>query len=162
MTAASIPVTIQQNTQPIVVQLEDDVLSLIPETTHMNKPITIVENIENSLAKNITDPSKCEIAPSCMDACGSGPEPSCMSIPSPIQDVNNLDFSQSDDTLRDQDEETLQQVLDRVYETKIAELKNELKECQAKAALKDEENKTFRAELLNWVNRWKDMNMKNN
>ena len=96
--SVSIPVNIQQNTQPIVVQLEYDVLSLIPETMHMNKPITIVENLENSLAKNITDPSKCEIAPSCMDACGSCPEPSCMSIPSPVQDVNNLDFSQSNDT----------------------------------------------------------------
>ena len=158
----SIPVNIQQNTQPIVVQIDDDVLSLIPETTHMNKPITIVENLEKSLAKKITDPSKCEIAPSCMDACGSGLEPSCMSIPSPVQDVSNLDFLQSDDTLHDQDEETLQQVLDRVYETKIAELKNELKECQADAALKDEENKTFREELLNWVNRWKNMNLKKN
>ena len=91
--SVSIPVNIQQNTQPIVVQLEDDVLSLIPETTHMNKPITIVENIEKLFSKNITNPSKCEIAPSCMDACGSGPEPSCMSILSLVQDVNNLDFS---------------------------------------------------------------------
>ena len=128
----------------------------------MNKPITIVENLEKLLAKNIIDPSKCEIETSCMDSCGSGPDPSCMSIPSPVQDVNNHDFSQSDDTLRDQDEETIQQVLDRVYETKIAELKNELKECQADVALKDEENKTFRAELLNCVNRWKNMNLKKN
>ena len=78
----SIPVNIQQNTEAIFVQLEDDVLSLIAETMHMNKPITIVENLEKPLAKNITDPSKCEIAPSCMDACGSIHEPSCMSIPS--------------------------------------------------------------------------------
>ena len=28
--------------------------------------------------------------------------------------------------------------------------------------LKEEENKTFGAELLNWVNRWKDMNLKKN
>ena len=56
----------------------------------MNKPITIMENLEKSLAKNIIDPSKFEIAPSCMDACGSGHEPSCMSIPSPVQDVNDL------------------------------------------------------------------------
>ena len=47
----SIPINIQQNTQPIIVQLEDDVLSLIPETTHMNKSITIVDNLEKSLAK---------------------------------------------------------------------------------------------------------------
>ena len=126
-TIASILVTIQQNTQPIVVQLEDDVSSLIPETMHMNEPIPIVENLEKSLAKKIIDPSRFEMAPSFMDACGSGPEPSFMSIPSPVQDVNNINSSQSDDSFHDQDEETLQQVLDRVYETKIAELKNEFK-----------------------------------
>ena len=124
-TTASVLVTTQQNAQPVIVQLEDDVSSLIPETTHMDEPIPIEENHEKSLAKTITQPSKFEAAPSCMDACGSGPEPSFISIPSPYQDVNNLDSSQSDDTFRDQDEETLQQVLDRVYETKIAELKNE-------------------------------------
>ena len=97
-----------------------------------------------------------------MDSCGSGPRPSFMSIPSSVQDVNNLNSSQYDDSFHDQDEETLQQVLDRVNETKIIELKNELKECQANAALKDEENKTFREELLNWVNRWKDMKVKKN
>ena len=97
-----------------------------------------------------------------MDACGSGPEPSFMSIPSLDQDVNNLDSSQSDDSCHDKEEETLQQVLDRVYETKIAELKNELKDCEANTDLKDEENKTFREELRNWVNRWKDMNLNKN
>ena len=71
-----------------------------------------------------------------MNACGSGPKPSFMSIPSPVQDLNNLNYSQYDDSFHDQDEETLQQVLDRVYETKIAELKKELKEWQANAALK--------------------------
>ena len=123
VTIASILVTIQYNAQPVVVQLEDDVSYLIPETTHMDEPILIEENHEKTLAKNITEPSKFEAAPSCMDACGSGPEPSFISIPSPDQDVNNLDSSQSDDSCRDQEEETLQQVLDRVYETKIAELK---------------------------------------
>ena len=81
---ASVPVTIQQNAQPFVVQIEDDVSSLIPETTHMNEPIPIVENLEKSLAKKITDPNEFEITPSFMDACGSGPEPSFMSIPSPV------------------------------------------------------------------------------
>ena len=146
----------------MIVHLEDDVPSLVTKTTHIDEPILIENNRENSLAKNITDPGKFETALSCMDACGSGPEPSFMSIPSPDQDVNNLDSSQSNDSCRDKEEETLQQVLDRVYETKIAELKNELKECQANAALKDEENKTFRVELLNWVNIWKDMNLKKN
>ena len=88
------------------------------------------------------------MAPSFMDACGSGPEPSFMSIPSMVQNVNKLNSSQFNDSFHDQGEETLQQVLDRVYETKIIELKKELKECQAKAALKDEENKTFREDLL--------------
>ena len=101
MTTASIPVTIQQNTQPIVVQLEDDFSYLILETMHMNEPIPIVENLEKSLAKNITDPSKFEIAPSFMDACGSGPKPSFMSIPSLVQDVNNLNSYQSDDSFHD-------------------------------------------------------------
>ena len=49
-----------------------------------------------------------------------------------------------------------------MHACKIAELKNELKEYQANTALKDEENKTFRVELLNWINRWKDMNIKKN
>ena len=42
---SSIPITIQQNTKPIVVELEDDVLSLIPEETHINEHIPIMENI---------------------------------------------------------------------------------------------------------------------
>ena len=41
-------------------------------------------------------------------------------------------------------------------------LKNELKQCQANAALKEVENKTFREELLNWINRWKEVNIKKN
>ena len=70
-TLSSIPITIQQNTQPIVIQLEDDVLSSIPEATHINEPIPVVENIEKPLAKKITDSSEFEIALSFMDACGS-------------------------------------------------------------------------------------------
>ena len=128
----------------------------------MNEPIPIVENLEKSLAKNIIDPSRFVMAPSFMDACGSRPKPWFMSIPSPVQAVNNINPSQSNDSFHDQDEETLQQVLDRVYETKIVELKNELKECQANAALKDEENKKFMAQLLDWVNIWKYMNLKKN
>ena len=92
-TTTFVPVTTQHNAQPVVVQLEDDVSSLIPKTTHMDEPIPIDENHEKSLAKSITEPSKFEAAPSCMDDCGSGPEPSFMRIPSPDQDVNNLDSS---------------------------------------------------------------------
>ena len=85
ITTASIPVTTQQNARPVIVQLEDDVSSLIPKTTHMDEPILIEKNHEKSLAKSITEPSKFDPAPSCMDVCGYGPEPSFMSIPSPIK-----------------------------------------------------------------------------
>ena len=69
----------------------------------MDEPIPIEENREKSLAKSITEPSKFEAAPSCMDACGSGHEPSFISIPSPDQDVNNLDSSQSDDSCHEKE-----------------------------------------------------------
>ena len=123
----TIPTASVQNARLVIVHLEDYVSSLVPETMHIDEPILIENNHENSLAKNFTEPGKFETAPSCMDACGSGPEPSFMSIPSPDQVVNNLDSSQLDDSCHDKEEETLQQVLNRVYETKIAELKNELK-----------------------------------
>ena len=79
-------------------------MSLIPEATHINEPIPVLENLEKLLVKKITDPSEFEIAPSFMDAYGSGPEPSFMSIPSPVQDLNNLNSSQFDDSFHDQDE----------------------------------------------------------
>ena len=41
-------------------------------------------------------------------------------------------------------------------------MKDELKQCRSNAALIEEENKTFREELLNWINRWKEMNIKKN
>ena len=41
-------------------------------------------------------------------------------------------------------------------------MKGELKQCQSNATLIEEENKTFREELLNWINRWKEMNIKKN
>ena len=91
---ASIPTATQQGTRPVIVHLEDDVPSLVPKTTHIDEPILIENNHEKSLAKDITESGKFETAPSCMDACGSSPEPSFMSIPSPNQDVNNLDSSQ--------------------------------------------------------------------
>ena len=50
---SSIPITIQQNTQPIIVQLEDDVLSSIPEATHINEPIPIVEILKTVSQKKL-------------------------------------------------------------------------------------------------------------
>ena len=126
--AASIPITTPQSTQPTIIQLENDVPSSVPETTCMDDP-TLIKNNSAKLTKDITESAKAEVAPSCMDAYGSGPEPSLVSFPSPVQDVDKPDSSQAADSCHDKEEETLQQVLDRVYETKIIELKNELKEC---------------------------------
>ena len=123
---------------------------------------TLIKNNSAKLAKDITESGKAEVAPSCMDAYGSGPEPSFMNFPLPGQDIDHHDSSQTDDSCHDKKEETLQQVLDRVFKTKIIELKTELKQCQANAALMEVENKTFREELLNWINRWKEVNIKKN
>ena len=62
---ASIPTTTQQSTQPVIVHLEDDVPSLVPETMHMDEP-TLIENNREKLAKDITESGKFEAAPSCM------------------------------------------------------------------------------------------------
>ena len=97
---ASAPITTQQSTQLVIVHLEDDVPLSVPETTYMDEP-TLIKNNSAKLAKDITESGKFETAPSCMDACGYGPEPSFMSIPSPDQDVNNLDSSQSDVSCHD-------------------------------------------------------------
>ena len=79
---ASVPMTNQQSTQPLIVHLEDDVPSLVPETTHMNEP-TLIKNNSAKLVKDIIESGKVEFAPSCMDAYGSSPEPSFMSFQSP-------------------------------------------------------------------------------
>ena len=83
-----------------------------------------------------------------------------MSFQSPGQNIDNPDPPQAADSCHENEEETLQQVLDRVHESKIIELKDELRQCQSNAALIEEENKMFREELLNWINRWKEMNIK--
>ena len=89
---ASVPMATQQSIQPVIVHLEDDVPSLVPETTHMNEP-TLIKDNSAKLAKDITESGKAEVAPSCMDAYGSGPEPSFMSFPSPSQDIDHHDSS---------------------------------------------------------------------
>ena len=60
------------------------------------------------------------------------------------------------------EDETLQQVLGNVYQDKITEFKGKLKQCLSSTALLEEENKTFRKELLEWIDRWKKANMKKN
>ena len=37
-----------------------------------------------------------------------------------------------------------------------------MKEFQDNATIRDEENKTFKEELLDWVNRWRQMSLKKN
>ena len=147
----------QQGTQPSFFHIEDDV----PSTTHINEPSLIKDNNAKSI-KNIIELGKAEVAPSCMDAYSLDPKPSFISLQSSGQNIDNPDPPQIVNLCHENEEETLQQVLDRVYETKIIELKNELKQCQVNADLKEEENKTFREELLSWINRWKEVNIKKN
>ena len=97
-----------------------------------------------------------------MDTCSSDPEPSFISLQSSGQNIDNPNPPQAVDSCHENEGETLQQVLNRVHETKIIELKDELKQCRSNAALIEEENRTFREELLNWINRWKEMNTKKN
>ena len=52
------------------------------------------------------------------------------------------------------EDETLQQVLGNVYQDKITEFKGKLKQCLSSTALLEEDNKTFRKELLEWIDRW--------
>ena len=77
MTNSFIPVAMQQNTDPVIIQIEneDDVLSQVPEVTHNDEGISTMNNLEIPSTKEITDPSKFEIEPSFMDACGSDLEP---------------------------------------------------------------------------------------
>ena len=88
----SIPMTTQQSTQPTIIQLEDAVPSSVPETTCMDDP-TLIRNNSAKLTEDITESGREEVAPSCMDAYGSGPEPSLGSFPSPVQDVEKPNSS---------------------------------------------------------------------
>ena len=42
------------------------------------------------------------------------------------------------------------------------ELKGKLKHCISSTTLLEEENKTFREELLDWIHKWKELNVKKN
>ena len=53
-------------------------------------------------------------------------------------------------------------MLGNVYQDKITEFKGKLKQCLSSTALLEEENKTFRKELLEWIDRWKKVNIKKN
>ena len=100
---------------------------------------------------------KVEVVQSCMNTCIADPEPSFIS---PQSSGQNIDDSNSPQVANN--EETLQQVLDKTYQNKITELKDEIKHCQSNATLIEEENRTFREELLSWISRWKKVNTKKN
>ena len=44
----------------------------------------------------------------------------------------------------------------------ITEFKSKIKHCLSSTALLEEENRTFREELLDWISRWKEMSAKKN
>ena len=152
----TIPVSIanQQGAQPSIVHIEDNVPSSVPDTTHINDP-TLIKDTSAKLGK-------AEVASPYMDTCSSDPKPSFISLQSSGQNIENPVPPQAANSGHENEEETLQQVLDKAYQTKIIELKDELKQCQSNAALVEEENRTFREELLNWINRWKEVNVKKN
>ena len=56
-TTTSIPMTTQQSTQQTIIQLEDDVPSLVPETTCMDDP-TLIKNNSAKLTQDITESGK--------------------------------------------------------------------------------------------------------
>ena len=141
------PMANRQNTQPAVVHIEDDIPSSIPDTTQVNSP--------NFIKDNGVKLGKAEVAQSCMNTCIADPE---LSFISPQSSSQNIDDSNSPQVANN--EETLQQILDKTYQNKITELKDELKHCQSNATLIEEENRTFREELLNWISRWKEMSVK--
>ena len=150
----SVPMANRQDTQPSVIHIEDGVPLLVPDTIHINDPTLIKDNRAKL--------GKAKVAPSCMDTCISDPEPSFISPQSSGQKIDSLNPPQETNSGHKNEEETLQQVLDKAYRTRITELKDELKHCQSNAALIEEENRTFREELLNWISRWKEMRTKKN
>ena len=150
----SVPMANRQDTQLVIIHIKDNVPSSVPDTIHINDPTLIKDNSEKL--------GKAKVAPSCMDTCISDPEPYFISPQSSSQNIDNPNPPQAANSGHKNEEETLQQVLDKAYQTKITELKFELKLCQSNAALIEEENRTFREELLGWISRWKEMNNKKN
>ena len=133
----------QQDSKPAVVNIEDDIPSSIPDTINVNNPTFVQGNDAKSGKAEVTQPGR--------DTSIADPElSSSQYIDSPISpQVTNED-------------ETLQHVLDNAYHDKIMELKGKLKYCLSSTELLEEENKTFREELLDWIHRWKELNVKKN
>ena len=137
------PMVNQQASQPAFVHIEDDIPSSIPDTIHENNSTFVKGNDVKSGKAEVTQPS--------IDTDIVDPQPSSSQhIDSPISpQVAN-------------EKETLQHVLDNAYQDKIMELKGKLKHCLSSTTLLEEENKTFREELLDWIRRWKEVSAKKN
>ena len=112
----SVPIANRQDTHPAVVHIEDDIPSSIPDTIHVNNPTFIKDNDAKL--------GKAEVAQSCIDTYIANPEPSFISPQSSGQNIDNPNSPHIAN-----EEQTLQQILDKTYQTKIIELKDELKHC---------------------------------
>ena len=130
-------------TEPTIVDIEDDILMSTPNTM----------DIGNSATEQRNDVQSGEVE-------GNQPE----------LNMNTVDdeplYNQPPDSPRSpcvhEEDETLQQALGNEHQDKIAEFKGRLKQCLSSTALLEEENKNFRKELLDWIDRWKKANMKKN
>ena len=54
----------------------------------------------------------------------------------------------------------MQRALNRIFGSKITQLRAEVKDHQTNALVKEEEIKTLRVELLDWVNRWRELKLR--
>ena len=139
--SVSVPVAHQQDSQPTVIHIEDDSPSSIPNTIH--------ENNSTFIKGNDVKPVKAEVTQPGIDTGVADLEPSSSQH---IDSPNSAQVAI--------EEETLQHVLDNAYQAKVIELKRKLKHCLSSTALLEEENKTFRKELLDWISRWKEVSAK--
>ena len=133
----------QQDFKTAVINIEDDTPSSIPDTINVNNPTFVqVNDVESG---------KAEVTQLGVDTGIVDPQPSSSQyIDSPMSpQVTNED-------------ETLQRTQYNAFQDKIMEFKGKLKHCLSSTALLEEENKTFRKELLEWIGRWKEMRAKKN
>ena len=131
------------STKPAVVDIEDDIPSSIPNTMDVgNSTIAQGSDAQSDEAEGNQPEANTNVA---------DPEPSYS---------QHCDSPHSPQVTKE--DETLQQVLGNVYQDKITEFKGKLKQCLSSTTLLEEENKTFRKELLEWIDRWKKMSAKKN
>ena len=130
-------------TKPTVVNIEDEISLSIPNTADVGNSSTAqgsdvqsddVEGIQSKTNANIVD----------------------------FEPLHSQHSDSPRSPQVNKEDETLQKVLGNVYQDKITEFIGKLKQCLSSTALLEEENKTFRKELLEWIDRWKKANMKKN